>query len=292
MSGLTVHRESGVVSFARRVMPWMMQREAERNIMLGLFAVIQARPPETPPYLAWAERDGAITGVAMRTPPFRLLIAPGSEPEAVEAFARDLHATGHDLPGVMTGKTEAAAFAATWQALSGQSVVAGRHERLYRLETVIPARPVQGDLRPPAEAEIELLVDWWQAFAAEAIEPIPREQAVSAVNTRYGMDPFVAGLRVWAVNGQPVSMIGYTGPTPNSIRIGPVYTPPEQRGCGYASAATAALSQQLLDRGIAFVTLFTDLANPTSNRIYQDVGFRPVCDMDELYFAPVEVKTG
>lgn len=288
MNAVTLCRETDVVAFARRVMPWMLQREAERNIMLGLFAVLQARPPETAPYLAWAERDGDIIGVALRTPPFRLLIAQGSVTDAVEAFARDLHAAGHALPGVMSGAPEAATFAENWQRLTGQTAVVARKERLYRLDTVIPARPVAGELREPAEPELGVLVDWWQAFAAEAIEPITREHAVLGVNTRFGMDPQVAGLRVWAVEGQPVSMLGYTGPTPHSIRIGPVYTPPEQRGRGYASAATAALSQHLLDRGHAFVTLYTDLANPTSNRIYPDVGYRPVCDFDELVFGPAQ----
>jgi hypothetical protein len=86
-------------------------------------------------------------------------------------------------------------------------------------------------------------------------------------------------------DGQAVSMAGFGGRTPNGIRIGPVYTPPELRGRGYASALTAALTQRLLDEGRQFCFLFTDLANPTSNSIYQRIGYRPVSDVDLWRFS-------
>jgi predicted GNAT family acetyltransferase len=86
------------------------------------------------------------------------------------------------------------------------------------------------------------------------------------------------------VDDRPVSLAGYGGPTRHGIRIGPVYTPPAERRRGYASACVAALSQQLLDRGRRFCFLFTDLANPTSNHIYQQIGYRPVSDVDEYRF--------
>jgi predicted GNAT family acetyltransferase len=79
-------------------------------------------------------------------------------------------------------------------------------------------------------------------------------------------------------------MAGFGGLTPNGIRIGPVYTPPDERRRGYGSALTAALTQQLLDGGRRFCFLFTDLANPTSNRIYQQIGYRAVSDVDLWVF--------
>jgi predicted GNAT family acetyltransferase len=91
-------------------------------------------------------------------------------------------------------------------------------------------------------------------------------------------------MRFWVDNGKRVSMAGYGGVTPNGIRIGPVYTPPEFRKRGYASALTAALSQEMLDQGRKFVTLYTDLSNPTSNHIYQTIGYKPVHDVDEYRF--------
>jgi predicted GNAT family acetyltransferase len=89
---------------------------------------------------------------------------------------------------------------------------------------------------------------------------------------------------VWEDAGDVVALVGAGGETPHGIRIGPVYTPPELRGRGYASSLTAAASQDQLDRGRQFVFLFTDLANPTSNKIYQAIGYEAVCDVDQYRF--------
>jgi uncharacterized protein len=91
------------------------------------------------------------------------------------------------------------------------------------------------------------------------------------------------GLVVWE-DGDPVSFAGFGGATPNGIRIGPVYTPPAHRGRGYASACVATLSVNLLRGGYRFCFLFTDLRNPTSNRLYERLGYEPVCDLQEITF--------
>ncbi len=285
MTGVTIHRETDLLAFTRQVIPYLMLHEAEHNIMLGLFAVLQARPPENPPILVWAERSGEIVGVAMRTPPFRTLLSQGVDAETIAALAADLAVYAADMPGVLAGKAESLAFASAWRNLTGRSVSSVRSMRLFRLTAVQPVAPVPGAMREVSDGERELVIDWWQAFALEAAEPVTREHAAQAIRNRHGVDPLVGGMRVWEVNGEVVSLAGYTGPTPNSIRIGPVYTPPQHRGHGYATALVAALSQLLLDFGFAFVTLYTDLANPTSNRIYQTIGYQPLADLDEVHFA-------
>jgi predicted GNAT family acetyltransferase len=119
------------------------------------------------------------------------------------------------------------------------------------------------------------------AFQDEAIGGRSHRSADDAV------DDYLArtdgGVYVWE-DGEPVSLAGYGGPTPNGIRIGPVYTPPAYRGRGYASALTAELTSLLLSSGRRFCFLFTDLANPTSNRIYERIGYEPVTDIDEYRF--------
>jgi predicted GNAT family acetyltransferase len=92
------------------------------------------------------------------------------------------------------------------------------------------------------------------------------------------------GLGIWEDEGRMVSITAYGNPTPHGIRLGPVYTPPELRGRGYASACVAAVSHYLLDAGRKQCFLFTDLANPTSNKIYQAIGYRAVGDALELHF--------
>lgn len=89
-------------------------------------------------------------------------------------------------------------------------------------------------------------------------------------------------------DGGPASVAATGGPTPNGIRIGPVYTPPDRRRRGYASALTAATSQAELDKGRRFIFLFTDLANPTSNKIYRAIGYEPVIDIDQVSFVPAQ----
>ena len=127
-----------------------------------------------------------------------------------------------------------------------------------------------------------MLAEWLQAFAVEAGVPASPD-AYSSVEKSLASER----LFVWE-DGGPASMARWAGPTPTGVRVGPVYTPPERRGRGYASACVAALSQRLLD-GRAFCALFTDLDNPVSNRIYRRIGYEPVCDFAQYQFANWEV---
>jgi uncharacterized protein len=162
-------------------------------------------------------------------------------------------------------------------------------QRIYRLERVRPVGDVPGRLRRASKADGPVLIPWVRAFHAEAFrEHAPPFDAEQLVDRRLGGS--TDGLCLWDDEG-PRTLAGFTGPTPHGIRVGPVYTPPEHRGRGYASACVAALSQLLLDRGYRFCFLYTDLANPTSNRIYQRVGYEPVCDVAEFHFLPPRDRT-
>ncbi len=90
-------------------------------------------------------------------------------------------------------------------------------------------------------------------------------------------------LWVWDHEG-PVSIASCGNPTDNAMQIGTVYTPPALRGKGYASAVTASLSERLLEQGYSFCCLDTDLANPTSNKIYRQIGYEPVSDSRRYSF--------
>jgi predicted GNAT family acetyltransferase len=122
------------------------------------------------------------------------------------------------------------------------------------------------------------------AFGDEVLEESDpgRLEARSMVEHRLASGD--GGFLLWVDGGETVSVSGWGGPTPNGIRVGPVYTPPELRGRGYATALVAELSQSLLDGGRSFVFLYTDLANPTSNAIYERIGYRMVCESAEIAF--------
>jgi predicted GNAT family acetyltransferase len=146
--------------------------------------------------------------------------------------------------------------------------------RLFRLGELRPPRPgPEGTARLAAGTDRDLLARWFGAFAREAGEP-PREDEHAAVTERLGY----GGITLWEAGGVPVSVAGRTRAVAAMVRVGPVYTPPELRGHGYAGAVTVAVSQAALDAGIREVVLYTDLANPTSNALYQRLGYRPVED--------------
>ena len=145
-------------------------------------------------------------------------------------------------------------------------------------------RGVSGRARTATADDRELLIAWTEAFTEEALHgsPAPGGDAERVVDGRLADEN--SGFVLWE-DDEPVSVAGWGGPTPNGIRVGPVYTPPEQRRKGYASAVTAALSAEQLAAGKRFCFLYTDLANPTSNKIYMDIGYEPICDAVDYEFA-------
>ena len=153
---------------------------------------------------------------------------------------------------------------------------------IYELRAVIPPNPqAPGELRLADPNESDLLTEWLMAFDLDAFGMQVRtaEAAYEFIEVRI-QD---GDVYVWH-DGAPVSMVMSSRPTRQGITVNMVYTPPELRRRGYASASVAALSQLLLEKGYDFCTLFTDAANPTSNKIYQDIGYRMVSEFDKFSF--------
>src|SRR5262249_10458581 len=130
-----------------------------------------------------------------------------------------------------------------------------------------PPRPAPGGLREAGREDRELLVEWAIAFGTETGLGRPEQAAASVARRLAARQEFL-----WE-DERPVSVLAHHVVVAGAVRIGPVYTPPEFRSRGYASAAVAALSRRLLAAGAERCMLFTDLANPTSNRIYASVGY-------------------
>lgn len=264
---------------------YLVAREAEHNLMIGLSHALAQHPErfDTSPYLAAIDHDGVIVAAALMTPPANLVLSHTEEPAAIHLVAADVKRGYSALPGVFGPSDVSRSFAECWRGLTRQPYALHMAQRIYRLESVTPSPGAPGSLRRAGPSDRELVIEWMTAFHVEAGSAVdPARAALRAAETR--LDSPDSALYFW-IDGSPVSLTGYTGPTPNGIRVGPVYTPPEHRGRGYASACVAALSQRLLDSGRKFCCLFTDLSNQTSNHIYQAIGYRPVCDADEYRFA-------
>ncbi len=272
-------------AFYRRAEPFLLAREAEHTLILGICATLMQHPErvEAPPYLALVEAGGGLVAAAVMTPPHQLVLSMTDVPDAPRLFAEDLHQLYPALPGVLGPKAASRAFAEAWRQVSGQPYRLRTAERIYQLERVTPVTGAPGELHRATAADRDLVVAWLAAFYREALGDTDTRQAERTADFR--LDSRTGGFYLW-VDGRPVSLTGYGGPTPNGIRIAPVYTPPELRGRGYASACVAATSQRLLDEGRRYCFLYTDLSNPTSNHIYQAIGYRPVCDVDAYAFEP------
>ena len=268
--------------FLRAAGPLLLPNEARDNLIFGIAGSIVSDPDRYPEARFWIVTDGDVpAAAAMRTPPFNLVLAKSRDDDALAALAAGI--TG-ELPGIVGGQPEVDRFARLWSERHEVTPRIQRRQGVYALEAVLPLPPARGEARTAAKGDRPLLLEWSHAFGEEVLEEDDpgRIEAVAMVDHRLGAPD--GGFLLWEDAGEPVSAAGWGGPTPNGIRIGPVYTPPELRGRGYATALTAELSQRLLDQGRRFCFLFTDLANPTSNAIYERIGYVRVAESAMVAF--------
>ena len=282
---MIVKRIESAARFLEHAGAFLLADEARNNLPLGIAGTLRDAPGVYEAHRLWVveDRRGRVAGAALRTPPYNLVLAGPTTRDALVSIAASLHEDGHELPGVTGPVPEVDAFAEVWSARAG--VVARRTfaQRIYQLSELRPAGHVSGRARDATEADRALLVEWIRAFATEAMpSDAPMRDADRTVDTRLTH----GGFTIWE-DGEPVSLAGWGGRTPNGIRIGPVYTPPEHRRRGYGSAVTAAVTAEQLASGRRFCFLYTDLANPTSNRIYMALGYEPVCDAIDYRFESV-----
>ena len=285
-SRLEVQRFADAQLFLDETGPFLAEREAEHNLMFGIAATLIIDPSRwrDRPYLAAVRRDGEVSAAALMTPPWNVVMSTTEDPDAITALAHDLDRSGLAVPGVTASVDIARRFSQVWAERHGLTARRTMAERVYRADRITHPDGVDGSLRLGTSDDLDLLVEWMGAFLDEALHGESNRQAETMV--RADLESGSRTYYIWEVVGHPVSTAGVTGPTPNGIRVGPVYTPPDLRRRGYGSAVTAAASQAQLDAGRRFVFLFTDLANPTSNKIYQAIGYEPVIDVDQWSFEP------
>lgn len=283
---LTVSRTQTVDDFLATAGSFLAEREAEHNLLFGICSTIQKSPEvfeERPRFAVVTDGRGKVRAAALQTPPFNVVLSMIDSPAATDALADALR--DEPLPGVLGPKEMAARFAKRWASANGRTATAEIAERIFRLERVTqPKRPATGAWRIADERDRGLIAEWVVAFRDEAVPNSPPIQDPDGVADRW-IEQVGRIAYVWEDDGEVVSLVGAGGETPNGVRIGPVYTPPERRRHGYASSLTAAASEDQLGRGRRFLFLFTDLSNPTSNKIYRAIGYRPVVDVDQYRFA-------
>jgi GNAT superfamily N-acetyltransferase len=271
-------------AFAAAAGDFLHADPAGNSVMLTVVETMRQRggfpAAEADEMLGWWQAEGEpVRGAFMLTAPYPVHVG-AMPPEAAEALVDLLAAGDVPVPGVNGDRAATDAFAAAWSARTGARAHVHRRMRLHRLAALVePDPPPPGRAVAGGREHRDVLVAWYEAFAAEIEEP--QRDVGPQVDDRiaYG------GAILWLLDdGTPVSLAGRTRLVAGQVRIAPVYTPPEHRGRGYAAGATAAATRSALDAGASEVLLYTDLANPTANRLYERLGYEGVEDRVMLTF--------
>ncbi|MFF4607891.1 GNAT family N-acetyltransferase [Streptomyces sp. NPDC001339] len=280
------HLTEDLDDFLARAGDFLRSRPALHTIALTVTEALRTRGADAygaeSPTFGWLERAGEVNAAFFRTPPRRLILTPLTADEA-DSLAAHLAGLSPLLPGVTADHDTATAFAEAWEQHTGATPTLHERERLYRLGTLMAPEPLpEGRGRVACERDREHLITWYREFV-DAIGAVGPADPGSWADTR------IASGRVtfWEnADGTPVSMAGVTPMVAGQIRVAPAYTPAHLRGRGYAGAATVEVTRAALTAGAAEVLLFADLANPTSNGLYQRIGYRPVTDFAVYDFSP------
>ncbi len=266
--------------------PVLSADPAGHTVIASVLADVRVGARSYPGARWFVVRDGeAPVGAVMHTPPYSPYLGPMPEQAGAlvaDAIAESADGTTADVAGFNGEVAVTRAAVTRWQQrFGGPPLAATVSMRLYRLDALrVPHVP--GSARTATADDWDVLHDWHLSFAAEIAHPAHEIETVLRV--RLGRQL----LMVWEDGARPVAMAGRTEPAAGVVRVGPVYTPPEHRRRGYGSAVTAAASAAARRApATGEVVLFTDLGNPTSNKIYTEIGYRPVRDYLEVAFTPM-----
>ena len=271
--------------FLAHVEPWLLREPVLHNVFLTVLEAKRlGRVPQASSdrWIRAVDAHGEVVGAAMYTPPRQLLLGEVSEPVA-HALAGYAAANLGPLTAAVGTTTVAEWFATGYAEAAGVATNRRMSSRIFRLDTEpVPPFEVPGRAREATAADRDVLIAWADAFAAEASPNDARVDNSRPIDARLKLGGL---LWMWEDGGEPVTMAWITPPVARIARINAVYTPPQRRGRGYASGCVAAASRHAQTALASTCMLYTDLTNPTSNKIYQALGYRAVADVQEWVFA-------
>jgi predicted GNAT family acetyltransferase len=284
---MKVRTYANAEDFLRNTQVELESNEAANSLMLGVCLRLIQYPErvKTPPCLKTVGDEGGLVVASMMTPPHKLVVVghQGDVGEGVSVLVEDLVTEGWEVPGVLGPSEVVRSFVERWAEITGQRCEIERRQRVYELRQVKDPVPTRGQLRLATAEDLELVSGWRYEFQVEIFGEGDREEARRAAEL--GIEG--GDIYVWE-DGRPVSIAMKTRPTRNGISVSLVYTPPELRGRGYATACVGQLSQLLLESGWRYCALFADVSNEAANRVYQKIGYEATCDYDEYVFLEAE----
>lgn len=278
---------SNAADFLTKTGDLLRSDEARYGLIYGIARLVDANPhhygEEDPLFCVVSDSNGT-SAMAWRTPPFPVGLAwrAGDPEEVVSLLIEPIHSRWAEIPGVTGHREVTAPFADRWCRNFGTSIKSTMAQRIYRLDSVSKVPAVPGRMRLATPADKDLVYRWRHAFMVDALGPANENILERDVT------PFIekGTVYLWEYSGSPVSMVMKDRPTEHGMSVSLVYTPPEVRRNGYATACVATACRDILKSGYDFCTLYTDLSNPTSNSIYMKIGFKPVCDSVQYSFSP------
>jgi len=278
---MQLNKHLSIETFLEESVKYLEQREALNNLMLGICNRIKTTPEfYNDVYMATIRENDELILAAVMTVPNKLVVYSNIEAcdEAIELLVEDLRSRNIDIPGVVGPKELSKRICDIWSKNSECRVKLEMNMRVYELRQVNINMIGEGILRPANEEDLEFVAQGIYDFEIDTgLNIAPDEEKCYEVARNRLPEKTIF---IWEDSGRVVSMAAKARPTQNGATVNLVHTPKELRGKGYASSCVGALSQHLLNSGYKFCSLFTDLANPTSNSIYMKIGYKPVGDYD------------
>ncbi len=272
--------------FLKNTQTELESNEAANSLMLGICRQLVHHPEwfQASPCLKTVEDEKGLMLAAVMTPPHKLVVY--AQQGDLDAVARilvdDMVKEGWRPAGVMGPSVAARGIAARWAEITGNIFDLERRQSVYELREAPGLVIEAGKLRLATQQNADLVARWWYAFHSEIFGQAERDESRRAARARIGNED----IYLFEVQ-RPVSIAMKTRPTRNGVSISLVYTPPELRGQGYATACVSTLSRTLLEAGWEYCALFADQSNAAANRVYQKIGYRPTCDYDEYVFVEI-----
>ncbi|MEW8982560.1 MAG: GNAT family N-acetyltransferase [Bacillus anthracis] len=268
---IQLHVYEEVVNFKKEVISFLEKNEQENNLILGVLQMVQQ-----PIFMGVAKQEEEIAIVFLQTEEKKQIIVATSEVMGVDIkeLAKELTKVYPDIPGLIGNKKVVQKLAEEIAVLENKKMNVVMEQGVYALQQVKKKWTEEGVFREINSDELPVIEKWIYQFCEDVNLPTTKEEAEQTAHT------LITNHRLFGleIDGKLVSVAAKTRPTKNNITINFVYTPKEARKNGYASNCVAALSQRMLDEGYKTTTLYTDLANPTSNKIYQEIGYEQIAE--------------
>lgn len=276
-----------VSDFLSRAASLLEVSEARHSLLLGVAGTVIRHPDYYPNCFTWLIEDaGGPAAAALMTPPHNLILADSTSEAGVARLVERIASDQIVLPGVTGNRPAVDWFVRMWTGTVSAVAELRMAQGVFSLKAVEEVPTIAGEARRVGAMERPLLRQWLTDFTAEALPTAPQDETAMTrvLNLRLSSD-LDTGVWFWWAEDEPVAMAGYGGQTPHGVRVVSVYTPPALRSRGYATRLVAELSTWLLAQGKQFCFLYTDLSNPTSNRIYERIGYRQVAESSEYGFS-------